>query len=445
MKNKIFLLFNTSLALMLFIAPFAVNGQHTSLQYYRHADKRGINIFETDKSDTAQFTGLKVKVGGNFAQDFQGLTDQNNATVVMVAGKNVNQLMPLTNGFNLAMANLNIDVQLADGIRMNLTTYLSSRHHEDTWVKAGYIQFDKLLFLKSGLINNIMNNITFRVGDLEVDYGDQHFRRTDGGNVMYNPFVENYIMDEFATEIGGEMYYHNKNGILAMVGLTNGELNPTVVAASAIDSATGKVNKYDPAFHAKLGYDKQLNKDLRVRLTGSVYTDNSAPGNTLFGGDRTGSHYFFVMENTSATSDGNAFSGRVNPGFGEEVHTFMINPFIKYKGLEFFGTYEIAHGRKITEPVTRTATQYAADLVYRFPAKENFWIGARYNSVTANILGNTTDVTVNRISGSVGWFLTRNIMMKMEYVDQQYNNYNATNILSGGKFSGFMAEAAVGF
>ena len=28
---------------------------------------------------------------------------------------------PLTNGFNRAMANLNIDAQLEDGIRMNLT------------------------------------------------------------------------------------------------------------------------------------------------------------------------------------------------------------------------------------------------------------------------------------------------------------------------------------
>ena len=101
---------------------------------------------------------------------------------------------------------------------------------------------------------------------------------------------------------------------------------------------------------ANLGIDKQINKDLRFRITGSVYTDKSAASNTLFFGDRTGSHYFFVMENTAATADGNAWSGRYNPQFSQQVTTFMINPFIKYKGIEIFGTYEMAKGRMITEP-----------------------------------------------------------------------------------------------
>jgi hypothetical protein len=422
-----------------------VSMQSSSMQYYRPHDGNGIHIFETTKKDSTPFTGLKVKIGGGFAQDFQVLEDENHATPVIVAGKNANQLMLLGPGFNLAMANLNIDVQLADGIRLDLTTYLSTRHHEDTWVKGGYIQFDKLPFIKSGFISRMMKSLTIKAGDLEVDYGDQHFRRTDGGNVMYNPFVENYIMDEFATEIGGEVYFHSKSGILVMVGITNGELNPTVIQPTAIDSATGKANKYDPAFHGKIGYDKQLNKNLRVRLTGSFYVDESAASNSLFFGDRTGSHYFFAMENTTATSDANAFSGRVNPSFREEVHTYMINPFIKFRGLEFFGTYEMASGRTIAEKNLRNATQYAAELVYRFPAKENFWVGARYNSVTATIPGNTGDVNINRMTASLGWFMTRNIMMKVEYVNQQYNNYASTNILSGGQFDGFMAEAAIAF
>ena len=420
--------------------------QKQDMQFFRPNDKRGINVFETTKSDTTRFDHLKVKVGGNFTQDFQALSHQNSATPVIVNGVNANQLMPLTNGFNLAMANLNIDAQLADGVRMNLTMYLSTRHHEETWVKGGYVQFDKLPFFKSDIIDHIMKNFTVKVGDYEVDYGDQHFRRTDGGNAIYNPFVENYIMDEFATEIGGEIFYHHKSGILAMVGITDGELNPTVIASSKIDSATGKLNKYAPAFHGKVGYDKQFNKDFRLRVTGSVYADKSSPSNTLFGGDRTGSHYFYVMENTAATSDGNAFSGRYNPAFSEQVTTFMFNPFIKFHGLEVFGTYEMAQGRVITERNTRTATQYAADIIYRFTARhENFWVGARYNSVTATMVGNPTDITINRMVGSVGWFVTKNIMLKGEYVNQQYDNFKLTDIRAGGMFSGFMGEASIGF
>lgn len=418
----------------------------TDMQYFRDNDKRGLHTFETQKNDTTPFTKMKVKVGGNFTQDFQALTDQNTATPVLVAGVNTNKLMPLKNGFNLAMANLNIDAQLEDGIRMNMTMYLSTRHHEETWVKGGYIQFDKLLFLKSNVIDNIMKNVTIKVGDYEVDYGDQHFRRTDGGNAIFNPFAENYIMDEFATEIGGEIYYHSNLGFLAMAGITTGQLNPTVIAPSKMDAATGKMNVYAPAFHGKIGYDKQLDKDLRVRLTGSVYENKSSSGNTLFGGDRTGSHYFFVMENTAATTDGNAFSGRYNPQFGEEVITFMINPFIKYKGIELFGSYEMAQGRLITEPQLRAATQYAADLLYRFPAhKENFWVGARYNSVTATMPSATNDITINRFAGSLGWFVTKNIMMKAEYVTQQYNNFAPTDIRAGGMFSGMLIEASIGF
>jgi hypothetical protein len=362
--------------------------------------------------------------------------------------------MPLTNGFDLPAANLNVDAQLYDGIRVNLSVYLASRHHEDAWVKGGYVQFDKLTFLNSEFINDIMKSITIKVGQFDVDYGDQHYQRSDGGNTIYNPFIENYIMDEFATELGGEVYYHNKCGFFLMGGITNGELDPTVIAATKIDSATGQLNSYDPAFHAKIGYDKQMGKDFRFRITGSFYTDQSANSNTLFGGDRTGSHYFDIMSNQnvangtvlSDANDYNPFSGRYNPGFSEQVNAFMGNLFLKFKGLQFFGTYEIVQGRTITEKSDRQAVQYAGDLIYRFPAnKENFWVGIRYNSVTAAMQGVSTDVIISREVASIGWFATKNIMLKAEYVNQVYQNYASTNILNGGKFGGYMLEASIGF
>jgi len=444
------------LTLSFLVIGLSASAQHQSMQFFRQNDQRGINVFETSKDDTTSFHHLKVKVGGNFEQSFQMLRDKNTAVPLEETGfaGNVNSLTPLTNGFDLAMANLNIDVQIADGIRVQLVTYLASRHHEDTWVKGGYIQFDKLLFLHSSLIDTLMKSFTIKIGQFDVDYGDQHYRRTDGGNTIYNPFVENLIMDEFATELGGEIYYHHSSGLFLMGGITNGELDPTVVAGTAIDSATGKANHYSAAFHGKLGFDKQVTPDFRFRLTGSVYTVKSANSNTLFGGDRTGSHYFDVMENPNVAkgttisneNDYSPFSGRYNPGFSEEVKTFMINPFLKYRGLEFFGTYENAKGRSITEFTERQAIQYAADLIYRFPAHtENFWIGVRYNTVKSAVHGYTQDITINREVASAGWFLTRNIMLKAEYVNQEYKNYPNTNILNGGKFYGEMLEASIAF
>jgi len=436
------------------LLPVAAKAQE--LQYFRQNNQQGVNVFETSKTDTVPFTGLKVKVGGNFEMAFQALRNFNTATPMTKTGftGNVNSLETLTNGFDLPMANLNVDAQLADGVRMNITAYLASRHHEDTWVKGGYIQFDKLLFLKSDVINALMQNITIKVGQFDVDYGDQHFRRSDGGNTMYNPFIENYIMDEFATEIGAEVYVHTNSGFFVMGGVTNGELDATVVAGTKIDSATNQPNKFDPAFHGKIGFDKQINKDLRFRITGSGYTVHSANSSTLFGGDRTGSHYFNVMENQniangttlSDENDYSPFSGRLNPGFSEEVNTVMGNLFVKYKGLEFFGTAEDAKGRAITEVNERKATQYAADLIYRFPENtQNFWIGFRYNTVTALLQGFASDITVNREAGSIGWFITKNIMAKAEYVNQSYENYPGTNILNGGNFHGAVLEASIGF
>jgi len=454
MKTKIFTILGSIVITGLSLIPLSLKAQET-IQYFRPNNKSGINVFETSKKDTVPFTGLKVKVGGNFELTFQALGQSNTAIPTTQTGftGNVTSLIPLTHGFVLPMANLAFDIQLADGIRMNLTNYLASRHHEDSWVKGGYIQFDKLLFLKSDVVNDIMKNVTIRIGQSDVDYGDQHYRRTDGGNTIYNPFIENYIMDEFSTELGAQFYYFNKSGFFLMGGLTDGLLSETVVASTKIDATTGQPLKYDPAILGKVGFDKQINKDLRFRLTGSMYTVNSDYSNTLLGGDRTGSHYYNVMENQAVANgttlsdavDYSPFSGRVNPGFSNEIHAFMGNLFLKYKGLEFFGTAENITGRGAAEISSRWATQFAGDVIYRFPEnKENFWVGVRYNTLTANML-NMPNVTVDRTAGSVGWFLTKNIMMKAEYVSQEYQGYLPTNILNGGKFNGVMLEASIGF
>ena len=79
----------------------AAMAQQQEMQFFRPNDKRGINVFETTKTDTIPFTHMKVKVGGNFEQSFQTLRDQNTAVPMTQAGYtgNVNSLIPLTDGF----------------------------------------------------------------------------------------------------------------------------------------------------------------------------------------------------------------------------------------------------------------------------------------------------------------------------------------------------------
>jgi hypothetical protein len=426
--------------------PLTLLAQQPKISNLRPYDQTGINQFETSKADSVPFTGLKVKWGAGFTQQFQNLNHENPGALNNT-GSGVNRLYPLDNGFMTAQANLFMDVQLADGIRLNVTSYLSARHHNETWVKGGYIQFDKVPF-KGQFWDDLMKISTVKIGHFEVNYGDQHFRRSDGGQTIYNAFMDNYIMDEFATEIGGEVYLQ-KNGLFGMVGMTSGMIKGSI--DSAIATTQDAVTSRNPSIYFKAGFDKKLNDNVRVRLTGSYYSNSSNAGSglTIFGGDRTGSNYQNVMEKgvpgALPATTAVAFSGRFNPGFSKKISAAMLNGFMKIYGFELFATYETSKGRTKTETTDRKANQFAIEGIYRFGKTENFFVGARYNTVKASLQGFTNDVTVNRTSLAAGWFLTKNVMMKAEYVDQKYLDFPTSDYRSTGKFNGYVIEAVVGF
>ena len=291
------------------------------LQHYRAPGQPGVNVFEAPKTNDTEFDGLALRVGGDFAIQFQGL-DQSNA-----AGN----LVELAPNVTLPSANLNLDVQFADGVRMHLRSYLSSKHHNEAWVKGGYLQVDNLDFISEGFLSGIMNYTRVRAGMDAFNYGDAHFRRSDNASTAYNPFVENYIMDSFTTEPFMEVSVM-KSGFLGVAGVTNGRLNQTPTSG---DNGV--------AVFGKLGYDSQVSDDLRLRLTGSVY--HSTDGGTrdyLYGGDRAGSRFHKIL---NATDDAKAddMSPRFNPGFAYQT-ALQVNPFVKFRGLEFFGVVERAEG-----------------------------------------------------------------------------------------------------
>lgn len=424
-----------TLLLALALPTLALAQPGVGLTNFRPYDQDGINVFEPPKEPTDTYTGPSLRWGVAFAQQFQALRHSNEADVVLNAQDvNQNELIRLGNGFNLATANLNLDAVLAEGIRVNLVTYLSSRHHPEAWVKGGYVQVDAAPMLNLDVLDRIMEYTTVKLGHFEINYGDAHFRRTDNGNAMHNPFVGNLIMDAFTTEIGGEVYVQHQ-GFLGMVGITGGEIQGSVLRPD--DRA--------PSFYGKLGVDRQLNEDLRLRLTGSAYTTSRSLNNTLYGGDRAGSRYYFVMENTAATAAAQFTSGRFNPGFRSEVTAFMVNPFVKYRGFELFGTLETATGAAANEPETRTWNQLALEGIFRFLPREQAYVGARYNTVGGALAGSGADVTIDRVQLGAGWFATPSLLLKAEYVNQNYRDFPTTDRLHGGNFNGFMIEGVIAF
>lgn len=418
-----------------------------TIQYLRPQDQRGINVFETPKVAGAEYKGFALQFGAAFAQQFQGLTHQNSADSVFQAAvpavpgnagtasvANKNRLMAISNGFNNATANMYMHAQLARGVRIQLTSYLSARHHNETWVKDGFIQIDESP-IDIGLLNTIMKYTTVKIGHFEVNYGDFHFKRSDNGQALYNPLVGNAILDAFTTEVGAEAIVQH-NGLLGVFALTNGEIRGNITRPA----------DRSPAVMAKLGFDRQLNDDVRVRLTGSWRNQGSAISNTLYAGDRAGSRYYYVLENYQATESAQQYSGNINPGFSDKSSSYMINPFVKVRGLELFGMVEKAKGRAApnTNPV-REVNQYMGEATYRFLQNEKLFVAARWNQVSGDLGGLNNDVKVTRGNAGAGWFIAPSLLLKAEVVNQTYTGFARTDIRNGGKFKGFMLEAVTAF
>ncbi|MBS4065471.1 MAG: hypothetical protein KGZ74_12970 [Chitinophagaceae bacterium] len=472
-------------AFVLMAMALSVSAQ--KIQYSRYYDKRGINVFEPSKKDSVKYDGFKLRIGGSFTQDYQSIKSTNKANYVATSSSNtVNRnllvgLVKNTNGtfqnndsvnsrmsgFNLAMANLNFDIQIDDGIRVFLENYMSTRHHNEFWVKGGYIQIDKL-----PMFNNpewFTKYVRVKIGHFQPNFGDFQFRRSDGGNTIFNPFAENLLLDAFTTEIGGEIYVFPTSDVMIMGGMTSGFINGNIQPTAESINSNGVVRtKRSPSIFGKLAFDKQVQTDLRVRLSASVYNNANSVRNTLFAGDRTGSHYFAVMDpaqinGTATTITANFTSGRLDPGVANRVTAINFSPFVKYKGLELQGGYDNVKGSVFADVANNEWTkrkwnQVYGEVVYRFLKDESLYIGSRYVSATGEPSGlkyGTADagktngaqakINVNRLAFAAGYFPTKNMLLKLEYVKQNYKDYPWADYRYDAKFSGLMIEAVIGF
>lgn len=399
--------------------------------------------FEEAKMSGEGFTEKKISIGADFALQYQALDMQGMA----ITGGVEEDFMPLGSAFNLPTANLSVGALLAPGIKVNLMTYLSARHHNETWVEGGYLLIDQMQFLNSDVVDNIMDILTFKAGVMELNYGDGHFRRSNNGRVINNAFVGNYIMDAFTTAPALEIMARS-NDLIAMIAITNGNLKPELVTYSDDQDGIAEAEDYkelnfgdELAFYGKLGMDKQINNDLRLRATVSMYHQTKSHRGTLYSGDRAGSRFYSVMNPASLGKAGtdiksNFTSGRWGPGGTDELNSTMVNIFAKFKGAELFGLYEKAKGT--TTSAEFEFDQLAIEVLYRFGGSNQFYAGGKYNTVK-----NQDDAKVTRTEIGGGWFMTNDVVIKLEHVNQEYDKFS--NYTNGAGFKGMMLEAAISF
>jgi hypothetical protein len=429
--------------------------------------------FESPKIDGSKFSKIKVNVGGDFAIHFQSLKSHADSAMA-----------PLGGNLNLPAANLNINAFLAPGIKVNLTTYLASRHHTNTYVQGGYILIDELPFLHSEVADNIMKYFTVKVGMMELNYGDAHFRRSDNAKTLNNPFIGNYILDGFAVSPAAEIYFRplgSVKGLLLMAGATNCVTDPNVGLYTAAGTsnytfpATHYSATYSPlnlgkilGYYFKVAYDKDINDNIKIRPSISAFRCYNSPGGALYNSDRGGSPYDEVMNKVSLGSSAydatsNVTNGYFGPGNYSRDQSFMGNLFARIYNFELFGTYEVAKGNtglaQTYNVVPFTFTNSSIEGIYYFGKHHQFDVGARYTSVHKNAVDgygyNTITKKYNiapvgalltsRVQAVIGWKLTDNIVTKLEYCKQNYSNYITYGTSSIAFFEGFMVEAAISF
>ena len=369
---------------------------------------------------------------------------------------------PIESGLILPTANFDIYAKVMSGFNVKLQTMLASHHHNDTYVKGGYATIDNLDFVTPGFLSEFMRNATIKIGVNDINYGDDQYRRTDNANVMRNPFINNLAVDGYLQGTHVELLYRIPSiSSFAMIGITNGQANPQDVARTEYDNVAGTASSDRYGVYGKIGFDNQLNDDLRFRITESVYFIEGSNRNDLYSSDKAGNvatSVFGADAGASMSTGWNIMSGYIKTPAttkypdgtytsksAADILASKTNLFLKYKDTEFYAMYEVADGVDVYDKEMKMK-HYAVDLVQRF-YNDKFWAAARYENAVvkyADVFNDFGDAELTQWQLGLGWFLSKNAVAKFEYINQEREKFS---IYKDGKasFDGFMINASLSF
>ncbi len=396
------------------------------------------NTFELPK-DTSAFKGQpEVSFNTDLTFNYQGLSQTFD---IPGSTKEIN-LQP---GLSLPQANFDINAKVMSGFNVKLETMLSSHHHNETYVKGGYATIDNLDFIAPGFASEIMKYMTIKVGVNDINFGDDHFRRSDNADVMRNPFVHNTGVESYMQAPHIEVYYRLPSiNSLVMVGITNGQVNPDdVTEVASKTGVNGSSNR--PGLYAKFAYDSQLTEALRVRLSESVYhVQGTNKGSSLYSGDKAGTVTRKIFELSDVDNDFGSLWNAMS-GFSD-LNVYKTNLFARYNDTEFYAMYEFADGEN-GKGVDMEMAHYSLELVQRFGANDKFYAAGRYENAIvkhADATNDLGDAEMTQWQLGLGWFLSKNAVAKLEYIDHEREK-NSAFVGGNAEFKGYMISTALSF
>lgn len=357
------------------------------------------------------------------------------------------ELGSLESGFQTAWGNIDVRGTFGDEeeIELFFDLYIASRPHaSQTYGHEGYLLIRGVPENVKGLqgLNTVFDHIDLKVGHFEINFGDNPLRRSDNADVQNNPLIGNFLVDSENVEVGAEIY--GEPGVFNwLVGVSSG--------TNTEDFQEGRGN----ALHGKVWLE--LPADLR--LAGSYYTvdhSDNGPGrpipgskSNLFASNRSGGRYGGVF-------GGGGAPGQVLPTNGQDVSAWQADVTWNRGGrpLELYANYgntsdDDTNG-SLPESPAEEWSYYTAEAIYRFT--ENGYGAVRYTAAEADeLMGLPSDGSVDRIQAGFGFWLTENLLGKVEYVTQKYRNFAVGDVVSGvqawrnPEFDGVVAEVSFSF
>ena len=390
----------------------------------------GISGIYAQGMDQMHQSSPKVDVGFETAGVVQALSQSSDN----------NALPNVPVGFQSAVGNIFVNADLTPGLKVYFELYLSSKHHEGYVMdREGYIYLSRLpeKYNVFGL-NRIFQFIDLKAGVFEIDYGNWHLNRSDNGQVQKNPLIGNYIIDANTTEPGVEVIAHS-GPIRGVVGLSTG--------TTTGDFKDGR----GVAAHGKLGLTlKGLN------VAGSFYTVDHTGNPTgyplggsysaLYAGNRSGSRYSGVM-------GGGPEVGQLAIGKGQQVTAYQVDASYAKKPVRLYGMYGVSTDadENGSAPGNPEETWNYYGIEGQWYVNPVFYLAARYNQANASKIYNLdSQASANRIQAGFGFWFTQQVLLKLEYVNQHYNDfpsgYNGLPAIdSNPRFSGLLSEFSVKF